>query len=142
MQQQNIDRLDLAQLSGDEIAPLERCFSDEWTDPWRDLARSLYITLLSAADPVDQGDLGALAQQARQLTMGIVEDLGGTQMYIAAGRSLLASARSQRIVALLQQGTGYDRIAASMGVTERYVRRIHAQWRAQQRELRQTQLFD
>ena len=70
-------------LTVQELAPLEALLQPTWSETWRDLATSFYLTLVSlpgsVATPKEM-----LAQLAVQLVLGVAEDLGGTQPYIAA----------------------------------------------------------
>ena len=130
------ERPDLSNLKMEDIAPLERLFTPLTPESWRDLARSQYVTLrtLFAGRHAD-GDLAALAFE---LTRGIAMDLGGTQPYISAGNQLLASARAQKVIDLLNQGKSYREVASLCGkISEPRVRQIEAEWVHTQRALRQ-----
>ncbi len=133
------DRLDLAALSRAQIAPLEALMGADWPDTWRELATSQFVTLVSApgaqaVQPV------ALARLAVALTMGIAQDLGGSQPYIPVGAMLAASAKARRAMELLEQRASYRQVADATGLTESRVRQIEAEWRKQQMALRQGQL--
>lgn len=133
------ERADLATLSVEQIAPLEALLPFEWPDIWRDLATSQYVTLVSApgsqAVPAPQ-----LAQLAMALTMGIAQDMGGTQPYIPVGAAMASGAKAQQVLQALQQGRGYREVAAEVGLTESRVRQIESAWRREQFERRQTKL--
>lgn len=136
------DRLDLTALNSAQIAPLEALFSEDWPDTWRDLAISQFLTLISApganAVPVD-----ALAHLAVALTMGIAQDMGGTQPYIPVGSMLATNAKARRAIELLGQRMSYRDVATATGLTESRIRQIEAEWRRRQIALRQgTLLFD
>ncbi len=133
------DRLDLAALSSAQIAPLEALMGADWPDTWRDLATSHFVTLVSApgagtVEPV------ALAQLAVALTLGIAQDLGGSQPYIPVGAMLAASAKARRAMELLGQRASYRQVADATGLTESRVRQIEAEWRRQQIAARQGSL--
>lgn len=130
------DRLDLAALSSAQIAPLEALMRSDWPDTWRELATSQFVTLLSApgADAVQPG---ALAKLAVALTLGIAQDLGGSQPYIPVGAMLVASSKARRVMELLGQRVGYKGVAEATGLTESRVRQIESEWRKQQIAARQ-----
>ena len=133
------DRLDLASLSRAQIAPLEALMGADWPDTWRELATSQFVTLVSAPG---SGTVqpAALAQLAVALTLGIAQDLGGSQLYIAVGAAMEASAKFQRVIELLDQGSSYKQAADATGLTESRVRQIEAEWRRQQIAARQGKL--
>lgn len=133
------ERLDISQLTPAQIAPLEALFSDSWSDTWRELATSHYATLLSApgADAVAQT---RLAQLAVALTMGIAQDLGGTQLYIPVGAEVMNSERTKRVLELLRNGRSYRDTANTVGITPRQVRNIERAWRLEQWSLAQGKL--
>ena len=133
------ERLDLAELTPAQIAPLEALMGADWPDTWRDLATSCFVTLVSAPGAA-AAPAAALARLAVALTLGMVQDLGGTQPYIAVGAMLNASAKVRRVVELLGQGMGYRAVASATGLTESRVRQIDGDWRRQQMALRQGQL--
>ena len=133
-----LDRPDLSDLTAEQLAPLERLMAPAWSDTWRDLARSQYITLLSL--PVQIGEPDALARMAVALTLGIAEDIGGTQPYIPVGAMLAHSAKARRVVELIQQGHGYRDVARLTELTVVRIRQIEGEWRAQQIALRQGKL--
>ena len=74
------------------------------------------------------------------LTLGVAQDLGGTQPYIPVGAEVMSSARARRVIDLLKQGLGYRQAADATGLTESRVRQIESEWRKQQMALRQGQL--
>ena len=74
------------------------------------------------------------------LTLGVAQDLGGTQPYIPVGADVMSSARARRVIDLLKQGLGYRQAADATGLTESRVRQIESEWRKQQMALRQGQL--
>lgn len=133
------ERLDLLALSVEQVAPLSALFEPSWSDTWRELATSHYITLLSApgSDAVPKEQLARLAVE---LTMGIAQDLGGTQPYIPAGSAVMASARTRRVIEMLQRGRSYRDVASAVGVTVPRVRQIERAWRQEQFSLNQRQL--
>lgn len=133
------DRLDLSDLTADEIVPLERLFDPLTPDTWRDLARSQYLTLRTLfAGKHAAADLATLAME---LTKGIAADMGGTQPYIQAGSQLLASARARKVIELRNQGKSYREVAQLCGkITEARVRQIEGEWVREQRALRQGSL--
>ena len=133
------DRLDLTELTQEQLAPLEALMKPEWSETWRDLATSHYITLVSAPG-ADSVELSSLARLAVALTLGIAQDLGGTQPYIPVGADVMSSARARRVIDLLKQGLGYRQAADATGLTESRVRQIESEWRKQQMALRQGQL--
>ena len=74
------------------------------------------------------------------LTLGVAQDLGGTQPYIPVGAEVMSSARARRVIDLLKQGLSYRQAADATGLTESRVRQIESEWRKQQMALRQGQL--
>jgi Mor family transcriptional regulator len=81
-----------------------------------------------------------LAHLAMALTMGVAQDLGGTQPYIPVGSMLAASARARRAVDMLSRGASYQQAAAATGLTESRIRKIEGEWRREQMALRQGRL--
>ena len=132
-------RIDLSQLTQEQLAPLEALMPPGWPDTWRELATSHYVTLISAPG-ADAVELSSLANLAIALTLGIAQDLGGTQPYIPVGADVMSSARARRVIDLLKQGLGYRQAADATGLTESRVRQIESEWRKQQMALRQGQL--
>jgi Mor family transcriptional regulator len=126
-----IDRLDLSDLTKEQIAPLEALMDREWSQVWRDLALSHYITLTSTRE--EPQTLEECAQMAVTLALGVAQDLGGKQHYIQAGTHLLQNRRAQRVMELLRQGVGYHGAASATGLSEPRVRRIERNWRAAQK---------
>lgn len=125
-----IDRLDLSDLSADQIEPLEALMAPEWSDTWRELARSQFVTLLSqpqAASPEQ------CARLAVDLTLGIAADVGGAQHYIQAGTAMLRNRRAQRVMHLRESGMGYADVARACGLSDSRVRRIEQAYRRAQR---------
>jgi len=133
------ERLDLSELSVEQVAPLEALFESSWSDTWRELATSHYITLLSApgSDAVPKEQLARLAVE---LTMGVAQDLGGTQPYIPAGAAVMTSARTRRVIELLQRGRSYREVGTVVGMTADRVRKIERAWRQEQISLSQGRL--
>lgn len=133
------ERLDLEDMTPAQIAPLEALMGADWPDTWRDLAVSQFLTLVSAPGALAVAP-ASLARLAVALTLGIAQDMGGTQPYIPVGAMLAASAKVRRVMELLGQGIGYKAVADATGLTESRVRQIEAEWRRQQMALRQGQL--
>ena len=133
------ERIDLSQLTQEQLAPLEALMPPGWPDTWRELATSHYVTLISAPG-ADAVELSSLANLAIALTLGVAQDLGGTQPYIPVGADVMSSARARRVIDLLKQGLGYRQAADATGLTESRVRQIESEWRKQQMALRQGQL--
>lgn len=130
-------RLDLTELTTEQLAPLEALMAHDWPDTWRDLATSQYITLLSAPG-AGEIPASALASLAVALTLGIAQDMGGSQPYINQGSDLQRSSMVVRIVELLEQNRqDYPRVAQMVGLSERHVRRIEARWLNAERARRQ-----
>lgn len=123
-----VERLDLSDLTEQQIAPLEAHFTPEWSDVWCDLARSLYLTLLSMPPRPPE-------EAAVLLTMGIAQDMGGTQPYIQAGTALLKNKRVQRVMDLIGQGHSYRAVAQACELTERSVRGIERSVRKARQQL-------
>ena len=126
-----IDRLDLSDLTQEMIAPLEALMDREWSEVWRNLALSTYITLTSTR--TESQTLEDCAQMAVTLALGVAQDMGGKQHYIQAGTHLLQNRRAQRVMEVLRQGLGYHAAANATGLTEPRVRRIERNWRAAQK---------
>lgn len=133
------DRKDLAEMRPDELAPLEALMAPEWPDTWRELATSLFVTLLSAPGSA-QVPPHALARLAVAQTLGIALDMGGTQPYIPIGADVMSSARVHRVVELLEQQRSYKQVADATGLTESRVRHIERAWRREQIAARQGRL--
>lgn len=133
------DRLDLAELTAEQLAPLEALMTPAWSDTWRDLAVSHYITLLSAPD-ADAATPASLAKLAVSLTMGLAQDLGGTQPYIPVGADMMSSARTRRVIEMLAARLPYKDVADACGITASRVRNIERAWRREQMALRQGSL--
>ena len=133
---QLFDRKDVTELTMDEIAPLEALMTPAWPDTWRDLATSHYITLISAPGSGAVA-VGPLAHLAVALTMGVAQDLGGTQPYIPVGADVLSSTRARRVIDLLQEGQSYKAAADATGLTVSAVRKIERAWRQEQMSSRQ-----
>lgn len=133
---QLFDRKDLADLSHEQIAPLEALMTPEWSDTWRDLATSQYVTLISAPG-AGAVAVESLAQLAIALTLGLAQDLGGTQPYIPVGADVLSSTRARRVIELLQDGDNYKSAADATGLTVTAVRKIERAWRHEQMAARQ-----
>lgn len=133
------ERMDMSQLTCAQVEPLEALFSDSWPDTWKELATSHYVTLLSApgSNTVAQTQLAKLAVA---LTMGIAQDLGGTQPYIPVGAEVMTSARTQRVIELLRKGKSYRDVATVIGITASRVRNIERAWRHEQMSLAQGKL--
>jgi len=133
---QLFDRKDIADLSRDQIAPLEALMTPEWSDTWRDLATSQYVTLISAPG-AGAVAVESLAQLAIALTLGLAQDLGGTQPYIPVGADMMSSTRTRRVIELLQRGLPYKEVADATGITTSRVRNIERAWRQEQMAQRQ-----
>ena len=133
------DRPDLAELSNEQIAPIEARTAG-WPDSWRDIARSLFVTLATRADALAPV---AAAELAVELMLGLAADLGGSQPYINQGADIQRSGMAARVIALLaQQRQDYDRVAQLVGMSVRHVRRIEARWLRAERARRQRSLLD
>lgn len=131
------DRPDLAELSAAEIAPIEARTSG-WPDSWRDIARSIYVTLISRTPAMAPPEAAGLAVE---LMMGVAADLGGSQPYINQGSDLQRSGMAARVVQLLDQHRqDYARVAQLVNMSERHVRRIEARWLRAERARRQGML--
>lgn len=130
------DRMDLTELTQEQLAPLEALMPPGWPDVWRSFATSFYITLLSApgSGTVPPTSLASLAVA---LTLGIAQDEGGTQPYIPVGADVMSSARARRVVELLERGQSYKQVADETGITASRVRNIERAWRREQIALRQ-----
>lgn len=129
-------RLELVNLKADQLTPLEALMTPAWPDTWRDLATSQYLTLISAPGS-EAVPHAALASLAVALTMGIAQDLGGTQPYIPVGADVMSSARTRRVIELLNRGMSYKDVADETGITASRVRNIERAWRREQIAARQ-----
>lgn len=133
------ERLELVDMSPARLDPLTGLMPASWPDTWRELATSHFATLLSA--PGASGvPPHALAQLAMALTLGIAQDLGGTQPYIPVGAMLAASARARRAMDMRQRGASYKQAADATGLTENRIRKIEAEWHREQIAQRQGRL--
>ena len=130
------DRIDLVDMTPAQILPLESLLPPGWPDTWRDLATSHYITLVSAPG-AGAVELAALARLAVALTLGIAQDLGGTQPYIPIGTDVMSSARARRVIEMLGLRCSYKEVADATGITVSRVRNIQRAWRDEQFALRQ-----
>ena len=133
------DRMDIAGMTPAQVQPLEVLIPPGWPDTWRELATSHYVTLISAPG-AEAVELSSLANLAIALTLGIAQDLGGSQPYIPVGADVTSSARARRVMELLGQRLSYKQVADATGLTESRVRQIESEWRKQQALLRQGQL--
>lgn len=133
------DRAELAELPATSLAPLEQAMPKDWPETWRELATSLFVTLIcapgSSTIPSE-----ALAHLAMAQTLGVAQDLGGTQPYIPVGSMLAASARARRAMDMRSRGASYQQAAAATGLTESRIRKIESEWRREQMALRQGRL--
>ncbi len=127
------ERMELIELSPEQIAPLDRAMPPDWPETWRDLATSHYLTLLSMAGAVPAD----CARLAMLLTQGIAQDMGGRQPYIPVGAGVMAGARARRVVELLERRMPYKDVASATGLTESRVRQIESAWRREQIAQRQ-----
>lgn len=135
-----LQRPDLAQVQLEHLAPIEALLATtNWPQIWRDLAVSHYVTLIHLLGSADV-ERAKLARLAKSLTLGIVQDIGGTQPYIASGDRLLITARAQVALQLLAQGKSYRDVARATGVTPSRVRQIESDYRRQKMQQRQSQL--
>lgn len=133
------ERLELAEMSTAKLEPLTALMPTTWPDTWRELATSHYATLISAPGATGVHD-SALAQLAMALTLGVAQDLGGTQPYIPVGAMLAASARARRAMEMRQRGATYKQAADATGLTEARIRKIESEWHREQIALRQGRL--
>ena len=133
------ERIDLSQLTQEQLAPLEALMTPDWPDVWRSFATSLFVTLISApgASAVPASSLASLAVAQ---TLGLAQDEGGTQPYIPVGADMMNSARARRVLDLLGQGMPYKDVADATGITASRVRNIERAWRREQIALRQRPL--
>ena len=130
-------RPDLAELTAEQIAPIEARTAG-WPESWRDIARSLYVTLVSRGEAARAPDAAQAAQLAVELMLGVASDLGGTQPYINQGRDLKLSGMASRVIELIASTRqDYARVAQLLNISERHVRRIEARWLRAERARRQ-----
>lgn len=115
-----IQRPKLYELRQEQIFALESKFSVKWSETWKDLARSCYATLLCHI----QSTAISPEELAVQLTLGIAEDLGGTQPYIPIGFSRAKEGSAIRVIELLAAGHDYKSVADQCGITVNRVRRL------------------
>lgn len=131
------ERPDMAELTAAQVAPIEERTRD-WPDSWRDIARSLYISLIFRPEPLQAGEA---AQLAAELMVGIAADMGGSQPYINQGAALQRGGLAERVVALLRaHRQDYDRVAQIVGMTARHVRRIERRYLLAERQRQQYSL--
>lgn len=131
------ERLDLSELKVEQLAPLEALMPADWPETWRELATSHYLTLLSAPGS-DAVPAASLASLAVALALGVAQDMGGTQPYINQGTDMQRSSMVTRVIELLgQHRQDYARVAQTVGLSERHVRRIEARWLHAERARRQ-----
>lgn len=115
----------LYELRQEQIAALERKFSAQWSETWKDLARSCYATLLCHT----QSAAILPEELAVQIVLGIAEDLGGTQPYIPIGLKESNVKTVEEVMALLDSGHGYKSVSDQCGITVHRVRRIEREHR-------------
>lgn len=119
-------RLKLHELSVAQIEPLEKLFTPQWPDVWKDLARCFFITLIS--QPVQSVQPAMQPQElAVALTLGMAQDFGGTQPYIPCGQSQATRDRTNKAIELLRAGHDYQDVAQACGLTVSRVRNIERQ---------------
>ena len=138
------ERPRIEQLKPATLAVLEQRFEQSWPDAWRELATSVYLSLIGRAGGqavLEEAQLDVLAAQSEAILEGLIEDLGGRQLYVGVGQRVLASARSKRVVDLVNSGMSYEEVAKITGLVERYVRAIHSEWYYEERKRRQRPLF-
>lgn len=129
------ERADLSALDAETLQPLEQLFDRAWPEVWRELATSVYVSLLSVMDDADRA---AVARVACAVTLGLAQDLGGRQPYIPVGVAVVASAKMRRVIDMLNhQRMGYRQVAAATGLTEGRVRQIETAWRREELARRQ-----
>jgi Mor family transcriptional regulator len=133
------ERVELAELPAARLLPLDQAMPQDWPETWRELATSLFVTLLCAPGSGHvPGE--ALAHLAMAQVLGIAQDMGGTQPYIPVGSMLAASARARRAMDMRARGASYQQAAAATGLTESRIRKIESEWRREQMALRQGRL--
>lgn len=131
------ERPDLAELTPEQLAPMELRVSG-WPESWRELARSLYITLAFGRVGMAEADAAHLAAD---LMLGIAADVGGLQMYINQGADIQRSAMAARIIRLLaEHRQDYVAVAKLVGQSDRHIRRIEQRWLRAERARRQGEL--
>jgi len=131
------ERPDLHELRSEQIAPIEARTAG-WPESWRDIARSLYVTLVSRADPLAMDQAAGLAVE---LMMGVAADMPGAQPYINCGSELRRSGVAARVMGLLREHRqDYDRVAKLVRLSPRHVRRIESSWLRAERARRQGEL--
>lgn len=136
------ERMALQEMPAQQLEPLRLLMPADWPDVWRELATSHYVTLLSAPGSNEVAP-ALLAHLAVALTMGVAQDLGGSQPYIPVGAMLMANAKARRAIDMLSAGASYRAAAVETGLTESRIRQIESEWRRQQIALRQGRLaFD
>ena len=116
-------RLNIRELKAEQIQPLEGSMPQGWPDTWRELALSVYVTLLS--QPAWAGFKPEVL--AMQVAAGIGQDMGGTQPYIPVGYRPSADERRLMALQMLAAGDGYRKIASALGLTESRVRKIESE---------------
>lgn len=127
------NRIDLSAVGAERLQPLEALMMPEWPQVWRDFATSHYLTLLSAPG-ANKVPMPQLASLAVELARGIAQDFSGTQPYIPSGERLNIHARTQRVMALLEQGQGYHEVAKATGLTASRIRKIQIKEHHQRRQ--------
>lgn len=129
----NQARLKSRDLTAAQVAPLESSLPKGTPEVWRELALSLFITLLSLREWRSMTE----AELAAKGAAGLGEDLGGTQPYIPVGNQPSALDRKKQVLELLAKGGGYREAAYAVGLTEARVRKIEAEHRAAARKAQQ-----
>lgn len=123
MEELPFKRMDASTLGAERLAPLDALMSPQWPEIWREMAASLYVTLLSAPG-ASTVPLPTLASLAVSLAHGVTEDLGGAQHYIPRGNLHHASTRANRAMAMLAKGQSYRDAAKATGLSEPRIRQI------------------
>lgn len=127
----NNDRPVLQHLTEEQIAPLEAFFTEQWSEAWRDFARSFYVTLIARPEPLS---MDASAELAVQLVYGVARDFGGTQPYIPSGAGYAFAERRKRVLELMKEGRDYLEVARMTGLTSSRIRNIEREVIAERRK--------
>lgn len=118
-------RMNVYDLKPDQVKPLEDRMTGSWPDVWRELALSVYVTLISLPLWRKMSE----AEMAEHITRGLGNDLGGTQPYIPNGQQKAAVERVAKVRQMLREGLDYKEVGRALGVTEARVRVIERESR-------------
>ena len=127
-------RLKICNLAREQVAPLDAILPKLAPDVWREIALSVFVTLLSNKNWREMPE----EQLALKSMEGVAIDLGGQQPYIPTGDNLVrADWRRKKVLEMLAEGVAYADAGRAVGITESRVRKIQAVERRKQKSTAQ-----